>query len=49
MKKKVVLLKGGMGAERDVSLVTAEGFEKALKELGYPYQVIDCKKIYLKK
>lgn len=43
MKKKVVLLKGGLGAEREVSLSTAAGFEKALNELGYPYEVIDAK------
>jgi D-alanine-D-alanine ligase len=46
-KKRVVLLKGGMGAERDVSLATAQGFEAALKELGYPYEVIDCKENFL--
>lgn len=42
-KKKVVLLQGGLGAERDVSLVTGRGFESALKELNYSYQVLDCK------
>jgi D-alanine-D-alanine ligase len=49
MKKKVVLLKGGMGAERDVSLMTGQGFENALKELGHPYQVIDCREDFLEK
>lgn len=49
MKKRVVLLKGGLGAERDVSLVTAIGFEKALNELGYPYEVIDCREDLLEK
>lgn len=41
-KKKVVLLQGGLSAEREVSLSTGKGFEQALKELGYSYQVIDC-------
>jgi len=40
--KKVVLLQGGMSAEREVSLSTGKGFEQALKELDYKYQVIDC-------
>lgn len=48
-KKNVVLLQGGLGAERDVSLVTGKGFEEALKELGYPYQVIDCKEDFLER
>lgn len=48
-KKKVVLLQGGIGAERDVSLSTGKGFEAALKELGYTYQVIDCREDFLEK
>lgn len=48
-KKKVVLLQGGLGAERDVSLVTGKGFEQALKELEYPYEIIDCKEDLLEK
>ncbi|MEK6556629.1 MAG: D-alanine--D-alanine ligase [Bdellovibrionota bacterium] len=40
--KKIVLLQGGMGAERDVSLVTAKGFAQALVELGYPHEVLDA-------
>lgn len=31
-----------MGAERDVSLVTGQGFKKALIELGYPFEIIDA-------
>ncbi len=42
-KKKVVLLQGGMSAEREVSLSTGRGFAQALVELGYPFEVIDCK------
>lgn len=48
-QKRVVLLQGGLGAERDVSLVTGKGFEQALIELGYPYTVIDCKEDFLEK
>lgn len=40
--KKVVLIQGGMGAERAVSLVTGKGFAQALVELGYPFEVIDA-------
>jgi len=42
MSKRIALLKGGLSAEREVSLSTGHGFEEALKELGYSYQVIDC-------
>ncbi len=41
--KKIVLIQGGMGAERDVSLATGAAFESALRELGYSYQVVDAK------
>ncbi len=40
--KKVAVLVGGMGAEREVSLNTGKAFEKALKELPYEYVVIDA-------
>ncbi|MEQ1664753.1 MAG: D-alanine--D-alanine ligase [Bdellovibrionales bacterium] len=49
VNKKVLLLQGGMGAERNVSLVTGKGFEQALIELGCEYQVIDCKEDLLEK
>ena len=42
-KKKIVLLQGGMSAEREVSLSTGRGFAQALVELGYSFEVIDCK------
>jgi len=42
-KKKVVLIQGGLGAERDVSLATGGAFESALKELGHDYVVIDAR------
>lgn len=41
-KKKVALIAGGMGAERDVSLVTGKAFAKALDELGTNYELIDA-------
>lgn len=41
-KKKVVLIQGGLGAERKVSLSTGAGFKQALIELGYPFEVIDA-------
>jgi len=47
MKKKVVLIKGGLSAEREVSLSTGAGFEQALVELGYPFEVIDAKEDFL--
>jgi D-alanine-D-alanine ligase len=41
--KKIVLLQGGLGSERDVSLVTGKGFAQALTELGYQFTVVDAK------
>ncbi len=41
-KKRVALIQGGMGAERNVSLATGGAFEAALKELGHHYEVIDA-------
>ncbi|MBY0354506.1 MAG: D-alanine--D-alanine ligase [Rickettsiales bacterium] len=41
MKKHVALLKGGWSAEREVSLSTGSGVEKALNQLGYQVSVID--------
>jgi D-alanine-D-alanine ligase len=49
MKKKVVLIKGGISSERDVSLSTGQGFEQALIELGYPYEVIDAQADFVAK
>ncbi len=46
-KKKVVLIQGGLGAEREVSLSTGKGFAQALVELGYPHTTIDCKEDFL--
>lgn len=40
-QKKILLLKGGWSAEREVSLTTAIGFEKALKNLNYDVDVLD--------
>jgi len=41
-KKKIVLIQGGLGAERNVSLSTGAAFEAALKELGHEYEMIDA-------
>ncbi len=41
--KKVAVLVGGMGAEREVSINTGNSFVSALKELPYEYFVIDAK------
>ena len=46
-KKRVALLMGGMGAEREVSLVTGKGFAQALVELGHPHITIDCREDFL--
>lgn len=40
--KKIALLVGGMGAEREVSLNTGKAFQKALDELKANYTVIDA-------
>lgn len=41
--KKVAVLVGGMGAEREVSLNTGNSFVRALKDLPYEYFIIDAK------
>jgi D-alanine-D-alanine ligase len=40
--KKVGLIVGGMGSEREVSLKTGAAFLKALQKLNYPHEVIDA-------
>lgn len=40
--RKVALIVGGMGAERDVSLVTGKAFAAALEELKITFEVIDA-------
>jgi len=40
--KKVALIQGGMGSEREVSLKTGAAFLKALQKLNYPHEVIDA-------
>ncbi|MAE72760.1 MAG: D-alanine--D-alanine ligase [Bdellovibrionaceae bacterium] len=42
MSKKVVLLQGGLGAERDVSLATGRAFAQALDELNYDYVIVEA-------
>ncbi|MEZ4872507.1 MAG: D-alanine--D-alanine ligase [Bdellovibrionales bacterium] len=41
--KKIALVQGGMGAEREVSLSTGKAFAQALTDLNYNYVVIDAK------
>ena len=43
MVKKVLVLKGGLSAEREVSLVSAKGVEEALRKLGYEVAAHDWK------
>ena len=43
MEKKIALLVGGINSEREVSLNTGKAFEKALRNLGYHYEVIDAR------
>ena len=40
-KKKIALILGGISPEREVSLETGKAMLKALKELEYPYVLID--------
>src|SRR5574344_1222760 len=44
MIKKVMVLKGGFSAEREVSLVTGKCVAKALKEQGYDVEEYDLTK-----
>ena len=41
-KKKVALVQGGLGAERDVSYVTGKALAGALKELNYPFEFVEA-------
>lgn len=41
MSNKVIVLKGGISSEREVSLRTGAAVEKALAELGYELQSVD--------
>lgn len=49
VSKKIALIKGGISAERDISLATGAAFEKALKDLGHDYLVIDADENFLQK
>lgn len=40
MKKRIAVLMGGMGAEREVSLRSGAAMVKALEKLGYPFEAI---------
>ena len=41
MKKRVGVLMGGMGSEREISFKTGAAFVKSVKNLNYPFEVID--------
>ena len=45
-KKKVLVLKGGFSAERDVSLVSGKGIARALKNCGYEVIEHDLTDVY---
>lgn len=46
MSKKVLVLKGGFSAEREVSLVTGDGVEKALGHKGYEVISFDLTNVW---
>ena len=39
---KTSIIQGGMGAEREVSLLSAQAVAKALKQLKIPYHIVEC-------
>ncbi|MEP6603536.1 MAG: D-alanine--D-alanine ligase, partial [Spartobacteria bacterium] len=43
LPKKIAVLKGGPGSERDVSLATAAGVSKALRSLGLDVVDVDVR------
>ena len=40
----MALIRGGLGAEKEISYLTGKGFAEALEELGYPFETIDANK-----
>jgi len=46
---KIIVLKGGYSSEREISLKSAENVEKALQEIGYNYNSIDCTEGFIQK
>ncbi|MCB0419770.1 MAG: D-alanine--D-alanine ligase [Bdellovibrionales bacterium] len=42
MSRKVALIQGGLGAEREVSKVTGHAFGEALVALGYTFEVVEA-------
>ena len=42
--KKVALIQGGLGAEREISLISAQAVAKALKALKIPYTLVSADK-----
>ena len=48
-KQKVALIQGGLGDEREISLMSAKCVAKALKQLNIPYQTLEADKNLPKK
>ena len=42
MSKKVALVRGGISSEKEISLLSAQSLEQALKDLGWEYEIIDA-------
>ena len=49
MKKLIVILLGGLSAERKISFLTGKACSKALKKKGYKIKEIDAKGQFIKK
>lgn len=49
MSLKVLLLYGGLSSEREVSISTAKGIEKALLNLGYQVEMLDMDRDFIQK
>ena len=49
MKKLIVILLGGLSAERKISFLTGKACSKALKKSGYKIKEIDAKGQFIKK
>ena len=48
-KEKILVLKGGFSDEKTISLKTAKNVERAIKDLGYDFDSIDCKDNFIDK
>ena len=48
-KANILVLKGGFSDENTISLKTAKNVERAIKDLGYDFDSIDCKDNFINK